>query len=315
MTIHQQEKERAVVLKAMGHAISKAVTVAEVLKHRVEGLHQITQISSIETVDVFEPLEEGLDRVENKRHIPGICIRLSLDPLDESDPGYQAPLPASQVSPPLVSVHSYRGDGEHKQSRRSRKSRGRKGDDQQDDANTDEEAATAEQEQDSEHGDGNGKVAVGRARGGKRGRAGRGSGRGSGGRGSGEAQAVNSHADSTNHVNGSPTPAAVIADGAEPDAQPSSAAAGGKKSSRSRRSGKKKAVGSSSTGDGDVSKEHDNGAGGNNDGNGGSEEPAHDDTRSRGRGGRGGRGRGRGVRGEPKSSSEVKEGPAAVAAD
>uniref|UniRef100_K3WGH5 DNA/RNA-binding protein Alba-like domain-containing protein n=1 Tax=Globisporangium ultimum (strain ATCC 200006 / CBS 805.95 / DAOM BR144) TaxID=431595 RepID=K3WGH5_GLOUD len=90
--------ERGVVLKAMGNAISKAVTVAEILKHRVENLHQITQISSIETVDVYEPLEEGLDRIEQKRHIPSISIQLSLDELNKNDPGYQQPIPVELVS-------------------------------------------------------------------------------------------------------------------------------------------------------------------------------------------------------------------------
>jgi hypothetical protein len=70
------------VLKSTGRAINKAVSVAEICKRRVQGLHQvrprcfiymlhlhgpcsftycvyqITEISSIEC----EPLEEGLDR-------------------------------------------------------------------------------------------------------------------------------------------------------------------------------------------------------------------------------------------------------------
>eukprot|EP00644_Phytophthora_capsici_P010447 jgi/Phyca11/80841/gw1.30.556.1 len=92
------KSERRVVLKAMGNAISKAVTVAEILKHRVANLHQVTRISSIETVDVYEPLEEGLDRIETTRHIPGISIQLSLDELDRDDPGYQSPIPQDQVT-------------------------------------------------------------------------------------------------------------------------------------------------------------------------------------------------------------------------
>ncbi|GAB9468416.1 Aspartyl protease family a01b [Globisporangium polare] len=100
--------ERGVVLKAMGNAISKAVTVAEILKHRVEHLHQITQISSIETVDVYEPLEEGLDRIETKRHIPSISIQLSLDQLNKEDPGYQSPIPVELVSKSFDDRHETR---------------------------------------------------------------------------------------------------------------------------------------------------------------------------------------------------------------
>ncbi len=38
------------------------VTIAEILKRRVPKLHQTTQIESTDITDVYEPLEEGLDR-------------------------------------------------------------------------------------------------------------------------------------------------------------------------------------------------------------------------------------------------------------
>lgn len=41
---------------------SHLVTIAEILKRRVEGLHQTTAIDSTEITDIWEPLEEGLDR-------------------------------------------------------------------------------------------------------------------------------------------------------------------------------------------------------------------------------------------------------------
>ncbi|EEY57813.1 aspartyl protease family A01B, putative [Phytophthora infestans T30-4] len=103
-----EKSERRVVLKAMGNAISKAVTVAEILKHRVANLHQVTRISSIETVDVYEPLEEGLDRIETTRHIPGISIQLSLDELERDDPGYQSPIPLDQVTAGSPTYHDGR---------------------------------------------------------------------------------------------------------------------------------------------------------------------------------------------------------------
>lgn len=37
---------------------------AEVLKRRVAGLHQISETSSLELLDVYEPKEEGLERWE-----------------------------------------------------------------------------------------------------------------------------------------------------------------------------------------------------------------------------------------------------------
>ncbi len=44
----------------MGRAITKTVTVAEIIKRRVVGLHQITSIDSTQITDTWEPLEEGL---------------------------------------------------------------------------------------------------------------------------------------------------------------------------------------------------------------------------------------------------------------
>eukprot|EP00242_Pyramimonas_sp_CCMP2087_P000020 CAMPEP_0198197608 /NCGR_PEP_ID=MMETSP1445-20131203/1168_1 /TAXON_ID=36898 /ORGANISM="Pyramimonas sp., Strain CCMP2087" /LENGTH=126 /DNA_ID=CAMNT_0043866929 /DNA_START=419 /DNA_END=795 /DNA_ORIENTATION=- len=90
-----------VVLKAMGRAINKTVTIAEIIKRRVIGLHQNTSISSTDITDVWEPLEEGLNRLETKRSVSMISITLSKLPLDASLPGYQAPLPADQVVPLL----------------------------------------------------------------------------------------------------------------------------------------------------------------------------------------------------------------------
>ena len=57
---HPENKE--IILKAMGRAISRTVTIAEIIKRRIVGLHQITRIDSTDITDIWEPLEEGLDR-------------------------------------------------------------------------------------------------------------------------------------------------------------------------------------------------------------------------------------------------------------
>lgn len=57
----QEKGHTEVVLKAMGRAINKTVTIAEILKRRISGLHQITEIESTDIIDVWEPLEEGLE--------------------------------------------------------------------------------------------------------------------------------------------------------------------------------------------------------------------------------------------------------------
>jgi DNA-binding protein Alba len=57
----QEKGFNEVILKAMGRAINKTVTIAEIIKRRIPNLHQITEISSTDITDVYEPLEEGLD--------------------------------------------------------------------------------------------------------------------------------------------------------------------------------------------------------------------------------------------------------------
>jgi len=77
-----------VILKAMGRAMNKAVTIAEILKRKAP-LHQITSLSSCELVDIYEPLEEGLDVVKSKRYVSCMAIILSKTPLNEDHLGYQ----------------------------------------------------------------------------------------------------------------------------------------------------------------------------------------------------------------------------------
>lgn len=65
---------------------------AEIIKRRVPGLYQNTEIGSVGITDTWEPLEEGLDRMETTRHVSVINITLSTVPLDASSPGYQVRL-------------------------------------------------------------------------------------------------------------------------------------------------------------------------------------------------------------------------------
>lgn len=93
------EKEMdAFTLKATGAALATAVTVAEVIKRRFKGLHQITKLGSVEVTDEWEPLEEGLDPVTGTRSVSFIEIVLSKKELDKEDKGYQEPLDESLVT-------------------------------------------------------------------------------------------------------------------------------------------------------------------------------------------------------------------------
>lgn len=84
---------RQIVFTASGKGVSKAITCAEIVKRRVKGLHQLTRLLYSTVVEVWEPLEPGagLDSLTVSRNVPAIWILLSRDPLDCSQPGYQAP--------------------------------------------------------------------------------------------------------------------------------------------------------------------------------------------------------------------------------
>ncbi|XP_064991307.1 uncharacterized protein LOC135580767 isoform X1 [Musa acuminata AAA Group] len=86
-----EKRVREIVIKAMGQAISKAVTIAEIIKKRIPGLYQDTAISSVSITDVWEPIEEGLVPLEMTRLVSMISISLSTKELNENSPGYQVP--------------------------------------------------------------------------------------------------------------------------------------------------------------------------------------------------------------------------------
>ncbi|XWS47102.1 hypothetical protein CRYUN_Cryun14cG0124600 [Craigia yunnanensis] len=95
----QDKRVKEIVLKAMGHAISKTVAIAEIIKKRIPHLHQDTAISSVSITDVWEPIEEGLVPVEMTRHVSMISITLSTRELNQNSAGYQAPHYAEQPKP------------------------------------------------------------------------------------------------------------------------------------------------------------------------------------------------------------------------
>ncbi|CAI0555196.1 unnamed protein product [Linum tenue] len=105
----QEKGSSEIVLKAMGRAINKTVMIAEIIKRRIVGLHQITGIGSTDITDTWEPLEEGLLPLETTRHVSMITITLSKKELDTSSTGYQPPLPIEQVKPIMNEIQD---DGE-----------------------------------------------------------------------------------------------------------------------------------------------------------------------------------------------------------
>ncbi len=57
------KKYDSVVLKGTGNAIPTALLASEIIRRKVRGLHQINSIGKTEVEDIFEPKEEGLDRI------------------------------------------------------------------------------------------------------------------------------------------------------------------------------------------------------------------------------------------------------------
>ncbi|KAG9345093.1 hypothetical protein JZ751_009634 [Albula glossodonta] len=84
---------RKILFSGAGKSISKAITCTEILKRQVRGLHQYTQLMYRTVQDVWEPLEPtvGLDSLIVSKNVPAIWVLLSKDPLDNTQPGYQAP--------------------------------------------------------------------------------------------------------------------------------------------------------------------------------------------------------------------------------
>ncbi|KAG2698277.1 hypothetical protein I3760_07G143700 [Carya illinoinensis] len=105
MSLLQEEKGSSeIVFKAMGRAINKTVTIVELIKRRIVGLHQNTSIGSTDITDTWEPLEEGLLPLETTRHVSMIIITLSKKELNTSSVGYQPPLPVEQRAHQMVVV-------------------------------------------------------------------------------------------------------------------------------------------------------------------------------------------------------------------
>jgi DNA-binding protein len=118
-----------VIIKGVSNAVESAVKLAELIKHRVAGLHQINKITNITIDDEYEPLEEGLDHLKFTRIVTMLEIKLSKTPLDTTDIGYQAPIDESEVQ-----EYSERIDGERREqnqdgqtSKNGNKRRGRGG--------------------------------------------------------------------------------------------------------------------------------------------------------------------------------------------
>ncbi|KAL9172857.1 hypothetical protein ABFS82_03G074300 [Erythranthe guttata] len=123
MSLLQEKGSDEIVFKAMGRAINKTVTIVELIKRRIVGLHQVTAIQSTDITDTWEPLEEGLQTLETTRKVSMVTITLSKKDLDTANIGYQPPIPADQVK--VFTEVDYDGEGSPPVRGRGRGGRGR----------------------------------------------------------------------------------------------------------------------------------------------------------------------------------------------
>lgn len=97
-----EKNAKEVTLSSLGAAISKTITIAEVVKHRVPGVHQLNEIKTIVLDDAYEPLadfKEELNNMTVERKLTCFQIVLSLQaPKNSKVAGYQAPIPLSEVT-------------------------------------------------------------------------------------------------------------------------------------------------------------------------------------------------------------------------
>lgn len=82
---------RQVVFTGSGRGVTKTITCVEILKRKVEGLHQVSKLYYKTVNEIWESPQQGAPRVPVQSKVPAICILLSKDPLDEREPGYQPP--------------------------------------------------------------------------------------------------------------------------------------------------------------------------------------------------------------------------------
>jgi DNA-binding protein len=75
-------------IKGVSNAMESAVKLAELIKHRVKKLYQLNKVNNITIIDEYEPLEEGLDKLQFSRTVTMLSITLSKTPLDNTEMGY-----------------------------------------------------------------------------------------------------------------------------------------------------------------------------------------------------------------------------------
>lgn len=86
--------------------ITKTITFTEIVKHKVQGLHQLSKLQYRNIQEVWEN-QEGV-RVNVHKTVPSIYILLSKKPVDPQELGYQSPTETSSRSEEKEHAAAYR---------------------------------------------------------------------------------------------------------------------------------------------------------------------------------------------------------------
>ncbi|NWQ82611.1 RPP25 protein, partial [Columbina picui] len=88
---------RQIVFSGWGRAVTKTITCVEIMKRKLGGLHQVTNVRYKTLWEVWENqdplLGDTAQSLTVHKNVPSICILLSKDPLDPNQTGYQPPEP------------------------------------------------------------------------------------------------------------------------------------------------------------------------------------------------------------------------------
>lgn len=85
---NKENPQDAVVIKGMSQAMETVVKLAELVKHRIKGIHQVTKIENVVFVDEYEPKEEGLDTLRFSRNVVMLTVTLSKTEPANKEAGY-----------------------------------------------------------------------------------------------------------------------------------------------------------------------------------------------------------------------------------
>jgi DNA-binding protein len=95
--ILNKSEHRSLTIRATGNAIVKALILIELVKRRIGDLHQLNTIHSMVIEDEFKTKGgEGIDNVKQVRRVTALDCVLSKDELDQTQVGYQEPVPREE---------------------------------------------------------------------------------------------------------------------------------------------------------------------------------------------------------------------------